>query len=82
MIIDIILDWIRETVEEMGAEFVVFSPPSAPTIAIINQIPKLLQEGILDQNGKFSRQIFILKYDHFFRKLCEELEVNPFFFLN
>ncbi|XP_057802725.1 UDP-glycosyltransferase 83A1-like [Salvia miltiorrhiza] len=51
VIADITMSYVSETAEKMGAEFVVFSPPSAAAVGVINVIPKLLEEGILDQNG-------------------------------
>ncbi|KAI3468661.1 hypothetical protein Pfo_025324 [Paulownia fortunei] len=51
VIADITIGWILETAQKMGAEPVVFSPPSAAALAIIFHIPKLLEEGNLDLNG-------------------------------
>ncbi|KAH6825002.1 hypothetical protein C2S53_000654 [Perilla frutescens var. hirtella] len=50
VIADITMGWISETAGKMGAEFVVFSPPSAAALAVISHIPKLLEKGIPDQN--------------------------------
>ncbi|KAL6517014.1 hypothetical protein OROHE_017974 [Orobanche hederae] len=67
VIVDITLDCVRETAEEMGAKFIVFSPPSATAIAIINQVPKLLQE-VLDQNGSLTNEEVISLSDDATRK--------------
>ncbi|KAK6137337.1 hypothetical protein DH2020_028918 [Rehmannia glutinosa] len=51
VIADISIGWVLETAREVGAEPVVFSPPSAAALAVIFQIPKLLEEGNLDSYG-------------------------------
>ncbi|KAL0393629.1 UNVERIFIED_CONTAM: UDP-glycosyltransferase 83A1 [Sesamum latifolium] len=51
VIADITIGWVLETAEKMGAEAVLFSPPSAAAMAIILHIPRLLEEGNLDSNG-------------------------------
>ncbi|KAK4435429.1 UDP-glycosyltransferase 83A1 [Sesamum alatum] len=59
VIADITIGWILETAEKMGAEPVVFSPPSAAALAIILHIPRLLEEGNLDSNGTIEKDEMI-----------------------
>ncbi|KAL0324245.1 UNVERIFIED_CONTAM: UDP-glycosyltransferase 83A1 [Sesamum calycinum] len=51
VIADVTIGWLLETAQQMGAEPVLFSPPSASALAIILHIPRLLEEGNLDSIG-------------------------------
>ncbi|PIN09111.1 UDP-glucuronosyl and UDP-glucosyl transferase [Handroanthus impetiginosus] len=55
VIADVTIGWILETAEKMGAEPVVFMPSSAAALAMALHIPKLLEEGSLDENGTITR---------------------------
>ncbi|PIN09112.1 UDP-glucuronosyl and UDP-glucosyl transferase [Handroanthus impetiginosus] len=55
VIADFTIGWILETAQKMGAEPVVFCPASAATLALMLHIPKLLEEGSLDENGTVTR---------------------------
>ncbi|KAH6825001.1 hypothetical protein C2S53_000653 [Perilla frutescens var. hirtella] len=88
VIADITMSWISETAEKMGVEFVAFSPPSAAAIAIVNLIPKLLEEGILDQNGsktngeitRLSDDIPAWRKDEFSWSFSIDLKTQKIFF--
>ncbi|PIN09113.1 UDP-glucuronosyl and UDP-glucosyl transferase [Handroanthus impetiginosus] len=55
VIADVTIGWILETAEKMGAEPVVFMPSSAAAFAMALHIPKLLEEGSLDENGTITK---------------------------
>ncbi|KAK6123090.1 hypothetical protein DH2020_043170 [Rehmannia glutinosa] len=52
IIADTTVGWILEIAEKMGIESVGFSPSSAASLAVILHIPKLIEQGRLDVNGK------------------------------
>ncbi|KAL8556688.1 hypothetical protein ACS0TY_004222 [Phlomoides rotata] len=52
VIADTAVAWILDTAEKMGAEPLLFSPASAAFNTLMSHLPKLLQDGILDINGK------------------------------
>lgn len=70
VIADLSFGWALDIAEYMGAEAVGFSPPSVASFAILNHIPKLIEQGNLDINGTiishapsfFNSSIFFLKF--------------------
>ncbi|KAL0329998.1 UNVERIFIED_CONTAM: UDP-glycosyltransferase 83A1 [Sesamum radiatum] len=59
VIADVTIGWLLETAQQMGAEPVLFSPPSASALAIILHIPRLLEEGNLDSIGTIKKDDMI-----------------------
>ncbi|XP_057802729.1 UDP-glycosyltransferase 83A1-like [Salvia miltiorrhiza] len=55
VIADLSFGWISEIAEKKGAEFVGFSPPSFASLAVLLQIPNLIQQGYLDTNGSLEK---------------------------
>ncbi|KAH6783359.1 hypothetical protein C2S52_008318 [Perilla frutescens var. hirtella] len=51
LITDLSFGWLFEIAQNMGVEPVGFSTPSIASLAVILQIPKLIQQGNLDNNG-------------------------------
>ncbi|KAL2482386.1 UDP-glycosyltransferase 83A1 [Forsythia ovata] len=54
-----LIGWIHDVSQKMGAELVAFQPGAAADIALILQIPKLIQDGSLDTNGFVMKNDFI-----------------------
>ncbi|KAL2465192.1 UDP-glycosyltransferase 83A1 [Abeliophyllum distichum] len=54
-----LIGWIHDVSQKMEAELVAFQPGAAADIALILQIPKLIQDGNLDTNGFVMKNDFI-----------------------
>ncbi|KAL2482387.1 UDP-glycosyltransferase 83A1 [Forsythia ovata] len=54
-----VIGWIHDVSQKMGAELVAFQFGAAADIALILQIPKLIQDGSLDTNGFVMKNDFI-----------------------
>ncbi|KZV23284.1 hypothetical protein F511_02185 [Dorcoceras hygrometricum] len=64
IIADITVGWVLEIAEKMGLEPVVFTPASAAGLAMVLHIPKLVEGGNLDVNGRlFPLHFFILEFE-------------------
>ncbi|KAL0342485.1 UNVERIFIED_CONTAM: UDP-glycosyltransferase 83A1 [Sesamum calycinum] len=55
IVADLTVGWVLEVAERVGAEPVGFAPTSAASLAVALQIPKLIERGNLDGNGKFKK---------------------------
>ncbi|KAJ3673844.1 hypothetical protein LUZ60_005836 [Juncus effusus] len=51
IIADVGMVWALEIAQAMGIRFVAFSPASAACIAVMLSIPKLMADGVIDENG-------------------------------
>ncbi|PIN01538.1 UDP-glucuronosyl and UDP-glucosyl transferase [Handroanthus impetiginosus] len=51
VIADVTIGWVLENVEKLGVEGVAFAPASVATLAMTLHIPKLIEEGRIDENG-------------------------------
>ncbi|KAG6388257.1 hypothetical protein SASPL_153459 [Salvia splendens] len=88
VIADITMAYLSQTAESMGAEFVVFAPPSAAAVAILRLIPNLLEEGTLDEDGSvtngvitsLSEDIPVWKKDEYTWSFAIDLKTQKIFF--
>lgn len=52
LIADITIEWVLDIGQKMGVDALPFCPASAAALTLSSHIPKLLQDGIVDSNGK------------------------------
>lgn len=68
IIADIAIGWILDVAKKMGAEPVAFLPAAAAGMALILHIPKLIEAGNLDINGKIKfrdfRVFILIRYSY------------------